>query len=43
LKQHFYSQKSINQSIAKLEVEIRNKEIPSISAARKLLNQYFKD
>jgi LAO/AO transport system kinase len=42
LKQHFYSDKTISQSIHSLETDIRNKQIPAITAARKLLNKYYK-
>jgi LAO/AO transport system kinase len=41
LKQHFYSDISINESISTLESEIRNKQIPAITAARKLLSMYY--
>ena len=40
LKQNFYSNKSTINSISGLEKEIRDKHIPAISAARKLLNDY---
>lgn len=42
LKQKFYSNPSINQSILSLEKEIKHKKIPAISAARKLLRDYYK-
>ncbi len=42
LKQHFYSDQSINQAIPELESEIRQKQIPAITAARQLLNRYYK-
>ena len=40
LKQKFYANKSIRQSIESLEKEIRDKKIPAISAARELLMKY---
>ncbi len=42
LKQHFYSNKTISQSIFSLETDIRNRQTPAITAARKLLNKYYK-
>lgn len=41
LKQRFYSNPSINKSIGTLESDIKNKKIPAISAARKLLKSYY--
>jgi len=41
LKQKFYSNQSISNSIQSLEKEIRNSQIPAISAARNLLQQYY--
>lgn len=40
LKQKFYSNSAINQTIRALEKDIKNKKIPAISAARKLLQNY---
>jgi LAO/AO transport system kinase len=42
LKQHFYSDQEISQSISLLESEIRKKQIPAITAARQLLDKYYK-
>jgi LAO/AO transport system kinase len=42
LKQHFYSDKDLKSTIPSLENEIRKKQIPAITAARKLLNKYYK-
>jgi LAO/AO transport system kinase len=42
LKQKFYTNPSINQTINYLEKEIKEKKIPAISAARKLLQDYHK-
>lgn len=42
LKHKFYTNPSINQSINFLEKEIKEKKIPAISAARKLLQDYHK-
>jgi len=42
LKQHFYSDHEISQSISLLESEIRKKQIPAITAARQLLDKYYK-
>jgi LAO/AO transport system kinase len=42
LKHHFYSNKTISQSITSLETDIRNRQIPAITAARKLLKKYYK-
>lgn len=42
LKNHFYSDQYINISIPALEEEIRKKQIPAITAARQLLNNYYK-
>ncbi len=41
LKQHFYSNSSINESVSSLELEIKNRQIPAITAARKLLKMYY--
>lgn len=41
LKQKFYSDQSINTSILSVEEQIKNKKIPAISAARKLLQEYY--
>ena len=43
LRQRFYSNKSISSSIQSLELEIKNKKIPAISAARRLLSEYYKN
>ncbi len=40
LKQKFYSNKKIANSIITLEKDIKNKKIPAISAARNLLKEY---
>jgi len=42
LKQHFYSDQEINLTIPLLESEIKNKQIPAITAARQLLDKYYK-
>lgn len=42
LKQHFYTDKSIIDSISTFEADIKNKQIPAITAARKLLRKYYK-
>jgi len=42
LKNQFYSDKQISQSIPGLEKDIRQKHIPAITAARQLLNNYNK-
>ncbi len=42
LKQHFYSDQEINQTIPLLESKIKNKQIPAITAARQLLDKYHK-
>ncbi len=41
LKQKFYSNKQINQSVQSIENDIKERRIPAISAARKLLQQYY--
>ena len=41
LKHKFYSNPEINKSINSLEKEIKDKKIPAISAARKLLKGYY--
>lgn len=42
LRQKFYSSKDISGTIQSLEIDIKNKKIPAISAARKLLSEYYK-
>lgn len=42
LKQKFYSNSLIHNSIKTLEKDIKNKKTPAISAARKLLDEYYK-
>ena len=41
LRQKFYSNRLINNSIKTLEQEIRDRQIPAISAARRLLTEYY--
>jgi LAO/AO transport system kinase len=41
LKQHFYSSNSMVKSVSALEEQVRNKQIPAITAVRKLLNEYY--
>lgn len=41
LKQRFYSDLNITQTVSQLEEAIRNKQIPAITAARQLLNKYY--
>jgi len=43
LRQKFYSNHHISNSIQSLEQDVKNKKIPAISAARKLLSDYYKN
>jgi len=42
LRNKFYSNQQISQTVLSLEKEIKDKKIPAISAARKLLQEYYK-
>ncbi len=41
LKQHFYADKIISESVSALEEEIKDRQIPAITAARRLLKLYY--